>query len=78
MPPNFRLRRIALPRIGSIRMSEEVKDRRHRVDRSADSTFLAFWRGQIVYEDGRVKHFETEREAWDYLARCDVAGKIIH
>jgi hypothetical protein len=25
-----------------------------------------------------VKRFETEKEAWEYLARCDVAGKIIH
>jgi hypothetical protein len=25
-----------------------------------------------------VKRFETESEAWEYLARCDLAGKIIH
>jgi len=25
-----------------------------------------------------VKRFETENEAWDFLGRCDAAGKIIH
>jgi hypothetical protein len=25
-----------------------------------------------------VKRFETESEAWKFLARCDLAGKIIH
>jgi hypothetical protein len=32
----------------------------------------------MVYENGRVKRFKTESEAWAYLARCDEAGKIIH
>ena len=27
-----------------------------------------------MYENGRVKRFETEGEAWEYLARCDLAG----
>jgi hypothetical protein len=49
-----------------------------RVDQSANGGFIAFWRGQVVYENGRVKKFETERDAWEYLTRCDVAGKIIH
>jgi hypothetical protein len=25
-----------------------------------------------------VKRFEAESEAWKFLARCDLAGKIIH
>jgi hypothetical protein len=25
-----------------------------------------------------VKRFETESKAWEYLARCNLAGKIIH
>jgi hypothetical protein len=25
-----------------------------------------------------VKRFETESEAWEFLAHCDLAGKIIH
>ena len=32
----------------------------------------------MVYQNGRVKRFKTESEAWVYLARCDEAGKIIH
>jgi hypothetical protein len=32
----------------------------------------------MTYENGRVKRFETENEAWEFLARCDAAGKIIH
>ena len=31
-----------------------------------------------MYENGRVKRFETESEAWEFLARCDLTGKIIH
>ena len=56
----------------------EIKTNENRVDRSANGAFSAFWRGQIAYENGRVKRFETENEAWEYLARCDVAGKITH
>ncbi len=51
---------------------------KNRVDGLADGTFSAFWGGQLVYENGRVKHFKTEDEAWEFLARCDAAGKIIH
>ena len=47
------------------------------VFRAADGTYLAFWRGRIVYEKGQFKHFQTEGEAWDYLNRCDAAGRII-
>jgi hypothetical protein len=59
-------------------MTDEIKNPSNRVDRSATGMFHAFWREQMVYENGRVKRFETEGEAWKYLARCDFAGKIIH
>jgi hypothetical protein len=59
-------------------MADTIKNPSNRVDRSANGTFHAFWREQMVYENGRVKHFETEGGAWEYLARCDLAGKIIH
>jgi hypothetical protein len=59
-------------------MIEETNTKTNRVDRSANGTFRAFWHGQIAYENGRVKRFETECEAWEYLARCGEAGKIIH
>jgi hypothetical protein len=64
--------------IGGLLMTEEINDTSNRVDPSANHTFLAFWHGRVVYENGRVKHFETERDAWQFLARCDAAGKIIH
>jgi hypothetical protein len=59
-------------------MSDEIKNPSNRVDRSADGTYHAFWHGRVVYQNGRVKHFKTEDEAWEYLARCDLEGKIIH
>ncbi len=59
-------------------MTDDVTTQRHRVDRSANGTFLAFWCGHVVYENGHVKRFGTEYEAWDYLGRCDAADKIIH
>jgi hypothetical protein len=59
-------------------MVDEIRNPNNRVDRSANGGFTAFWHGQMVYENGRVKKFETEQIAWDFLARCDKAGKIIH
>lgn len=59
-------------------MTDETKEPNNRVDRSANGKFHAFWHGRVVFENGRVKRFETEREAWEYLARCDLADKIIH
>ena len=59
-------------------MTDEDQIQSNRVDRLMNGAFSAFWHGQIAYENGRVKHFETEREAWEFLNRCDVAGKIMH
>ena len=59
-------------------MTDEDRTQANRVDRLMDGAFSAFWHGQIAYENGRVKHFETELKALEFLARCDVAGKIIH
>jgi hypothetical protein len=59
-------------------MTNENKNQSNRVDRSANGAFRAFWHGQMAYENGRVKRFETESEAWEFLSRCDAAGKIIH
>ncbi|MFZ3336543.1 MAG: hypothetical protein WA889_05335 [Xanthobacteraceae bacterium] len=58
-------------------MADHTKNLNNRVDRSAD-TFLAFWHGQVVYQNGRVKRFKTEDDAWEFLSRCDVEGKILH
>jgi len=59
-------------------MIAEVNIQSNRVDRTANGAFSAFWHGAVAYENGRVKRFETESEAWEFLARCDLAGKIIH
>jgi hypothetical protein len=55
-----------------------VNTQTNRVDRSDDGAYRAIWRGQVAYENGRVKRFKTEGEAWEFLRRCDEAGKIIH
>jgi hypothetical protein len=59
-------------------VTDEIERPNNRVDRSANGEFIAFWRGQVVYANGRVKKFETESDARQYLTRCDAAGKIIH
>ena len=59
-------------------MTAENNNQINRVDSLADGTYHAFWRGRMVYENGRVKRFKAENEAWAFLARCDEAGKIIH
>ena len=40
--------------------------------------FMAYWNGRVVYQNGRIKRFETSDEALAFLKRCDAAGKIIH
>ena len=63
---------------GSDAMVDETVSQDHRVDCSHDGKFRAFWRGRVVFANGRVKRFETEQEAWEFLARCDALGKIEH
>ena len=65
------------PPIMRVVTTDEIKGSANRVDRSGMS-FLAFWHGRIVYENGRVKRLKTENEAYEFLARCDSAGRIIH
>lgn len=59
-------------------MIDETNSPNNRVDPTADERFHAFWHGRVVFENGRVKQFETECEAWEFLVRCDAAGRIIH
>jgi hypothetical protein len=57
-------------------MTDEIKNPNNQVGRSANGRFHAFRHGYVVYDDnGRVKEFETERDAWDYLRRSDAAYK---
>ena len=66
-----------LVELGHQTMADEIKNPTNRVDRSASGKFHAIWRGQLVYMGGRIKEFETESDAWEYLARCDAAGKVL-
>ncbi|MFZ0126206.1 MAG: hypothetical protein WAL48_18715 [Xanthobacteraceae bacterium] len=59
-------------------MIGEFNNSRNRLERSARGGFNAIWRWQVVYENGRVKKFESEDDARAYLDRCDTAGRIIH
>jgi hypothetical protein len=43
-----------------------------------DGRFMAHWKGRVVYENGRIKRFNTSDDALAFLARCDAAGRIIH
>ena len=53
------------------------KNPRNNVVVSFDGRFHAFWNERAVYEGGRIKRFASETEAWEFLAMCDAAGKII-
>jgi hypothetical protein len=50
----------------------------HKVEKMGDGRFMAYWKGRVVYENGRIKRFETSDDALSFLARCDAAGRIIH
>jgi hypothetical protein len=41
-----------------------------QVLKTVDGQVIAFWRGELVLKlDRRVRYFETEHQAWDFLAR---------
>jgi hypothetical protein len=50
----------------------------HRIELSPSGGFIAFWRNQAIYQNGRMRKFATEEAARAFLARCDRAGKIVH
>jgi hypothetical protein len=50
----------------------------HKVEKMGDGSFMAYWNGGVVYENGRIKRFGTSDDALAFLARCNAAGKIIH
>jgi hypothetical protein len=59
-------------------MNDYVRDTASRVVKATlvpnlRTVYLATWRGHVVYGP----EFQTEREAWAYLARCDSAGRIV-
>jgi hypothetical protein len=50
----------------------------NQIEKTASGEFICIWHGQPVYENGRVKRFQTEDSARAFLARCDAAGEIVH
>jgi hypothetical protein len=59
-------------------MTDEIKKIDNRVDRSYNGKFHAHWRGRVVYDldKSRIKRFEKESDAFEYLALCDALGKL--
>ena len=57
-------------------MANSNNTQANRVESSYDGRFHAFWRGRVVTEKGRIKRFESEREAWEFLALCDALGRV--
>jgi hypothetical protein len=55
-------------------MADEIKNPTNRVDRSASGISCNLARTVSVHE---WKNVETESDAWEYLARCDAAGKVL-
>jgi hypothetical protein len=58
--------------------SDDIKNTTNQVHRAANGKLYALWHGQVVHTLSRtVKHFDTEGEAWAYLAERDRAGTIL-
>jgi hypothetical protein len=59
-------------------MSEELTPSNQvRSVPSLNKKYYVLWRGETVYENGRIKEFESEADAWNYLAQCDATGRLI-
>lgn len=44
-----------------------------QVLKTENGKVIAFWRGELVLKlDRGVRYFETEHQAWDFLARRDL------
>jgi hypothetical protein len=57
-------------------MTDAAPNQVHKVDAGQ---FIAFWRGQVVHTlGGALRHFASEQEAWDFLARREsVSGSML-
>jgi hypothetical protein len=59
-------------------MSDDIMNQSSQVHRLAAGEFYGLWRGQGIYlAGGRMRLFNTRKAAWTFLARCDVAGRVI-
>lgn len=59
-------------------VSDQSERWENRVDPFVKGGFIAFWHGRPVFENGRIKTFDTQDEAWQYLIRCDAAERITY
>lgn len=63
--------------IGVRHMSDDIANHSNQVRETAGK-FYVLWRGQAVcMPDKQIRLFDTEREAYGFLAECDDAGGII-
>jgi hypothetical protein len=52
-----------------VRERNDIKNPADQVSRVSNGKFIAFRRGQLVYTpSGAPRYFETETEAWAFLA----------
>ena len=59
-------------------MSDDITNQTNQVRRSSAGEFYGLWYGQAIHlENGRMRLFNTEEDAWIFLAQCDTAGRII-
>jgi len=48
----------------------------NQVHRAANGLFFVLWRGRLMnYANGLMRYFDTEREASDFVERCDAADR---
>jgi len=60
-------------------MSDDIINPTNQVRPSADGGFYCLWYGQaICVAGGQMRRFDTEEDAWTFLARCDAARHILH
>jgi hypothetical protein len=58
-------------------MSDDIANHSNQVRETAGK-FYVLWRGQAVTTpDKKIRLFDTEREAYEFLAQCDNAGGIV-
>jgi hypothetical protein len=59
-------------------MSEDIKNTANQISRSANGKWHVFWRGLVAYTNaGKVREFDSEQEARQFLVRCDAAERIV-
>ena len=59
-------------------MSDGPKNTGNQVSRNSNGKYFVFWRGVVVNDaNDRVREFETDREAQNFLVHCDAVGQVV-